>query len=152
MIKAVFLDAGPLGLVTKRKGQSAEVDDCRAWMEGLITAGIQVCVAEVTDYEIRRELIRAGKPDGLRRLDSLQSVVEYLPITTDAMRKAADLWAQVRNQRLGTSDAKALDADVIMAGQVLTCGREPSEIAIATKNIRHIARYVNASLWQDLVF
>jgi predicted nucleic acid-binding protein len=150
MVKAVFLDAGPLGLVTKRKGQSAEVDDCRAWMQGLIIAGIQVCVAEVTDYEIRRELIRAGALPGLARLDSLQALVEYLPITTDAMRKAADLWAQVRNLNLGTGDPKALDGDAIMAGQALTSGRDPAEIVIATTNVRHIARYVNAALWRDI--
>lgn len=151
MVKTVFLDAGPLGLVTKRKEHSSEVEACRAWLRGLIATGFQVCVAEVTDYEIRRELTRAGQTAGLQRLDELLLTVEYLPITTDAMRKAADLWAAVRNLSLQTGDPKALDGDAIMAGQALTSGRDPAEIIIATTNVRHISRYVAADLWQNIV-
>jgi predicted nucleic acid-binding protein len=100
---------------------------------------------------VRRELIRAGKTDGVSRLDLLQSVVDYLPINTEAMLRAADLWAQSRNQGVVTADAKALDGDVIMAAQVLTCGLPPAEIVVATTNIRHIAKYVNADMWRNIV-
>ncbi|HZO89831.1 MAG TPA: hypothetical protein VFB38_15995 [Chthonomonadaceae bacterium] len=57
MIQAVFLDEGPLSLVTQRRGKSSEVDACRLWMEMLLANGLRVYVPEITDYEVRRELI-----------------------------------------------------------------------------------------------
>ena len=151
MVQAVFLDAYPLSLVTQRRGKSAEADACRTWMKGLFDVGIPVCVAEVTDYEVRRELIRAGKTDGVARLDRLQSVIKFLPINTEAMLRAADLWAQARNQGVATADVKALDGDVIMAAQILTCGLPPTEIIVATTNVRHIVRHIAADLWSNIV-
>ena len=151
MVQAVFLDAYPLSLVTQRHGKSAEADACQAWMKGLFDAGIPVCVAEVTDYEVRRELIRSGKTQGVSRLDILKGVVDYLPINTEAMLRAAEMWAQARNRGVATADAKALDGDVIMAAQLLTCGLPAEEIIVATSNVRHIVNYVKADLWQNIV-
>lgn len=151
MVQAVFLDAFPLSLVTQRRGKSAEADACQVWLERLFHAGMPVYVAEITDYEVRRELIRSGKTTGVSRLDQLQAVVNYLPINTDAMLRAAELWAQVRNQGIATADPKALDGDVIMAAQILTCGLESTEIVVATTNVRHITRYVAADLWQNII-
>ena len=109
-----------------------------------------VYVAEVTDYEVRRELIRAGKVDGVRRLNALQSVTVYLPITTGAMLCAADMWAQARNRGVATADARSLDGDVVMAAQVQTCGLPADEIIVATTNVRHIANYVAADVWRNI--
>ena len=46
-------------------------------------------VPEIADYEVRRELIRANKVRGIGQLDALARLLEYLPITTTAMRQAA---------------------------------------------------------------
>ena len=151
MVQAVFLDAYPLSLVTQRRGKSAEADACQSWMTGLFDAGIPVCVAEITDYEVRRELIRSGKTEGVSRLDILQGVVDYLPINTEAMLRAAEMWAEARNRGAPTADTKAIDGDVIMAAQILTCGLPAEEIIVATTNVRHIARYVNADVWRNIV-
>ena len=50
------------------------------------------------DYEVRRELLRARKAEGLARLDALEEALEYLPLTSAAMRRAAELWAEARQQ------------------------------------------------------
>lgn len=42
---------------------------------------------------MRRELLRANKARGIARLDELSQLLEYLPITTAAMRQAALFWA-----------------------------------------------------------
>jgi hypothetical protein len=55
-----------------------------------------VLLPEIADYEVRRELLRAKKTQGLAHLDALGSLLEYLPITTSAMRQAALFWAQAR--------------------------------------------------------
>ena len=88
----MLLDAGPLSLVTHPR---AEIKNTRAaeWLVGLRSAGIAVRVPEIADYEVRRELLRAGKSKGLGRLDDLKQALGYLPLTTETMVLAAQFWA-----------------------------------------------------------
>ena len=55
--------------------------------------GVRVIVPEIVDYELRRELLRAGKTTSLQRLDQLiaHPVITYLRLTTSAMKRAAQL-------------------------------------------------------------
>src|SRR5579871_1387711 len=108
MTQNVFLDAGPLAMVTQRWGKSAEIDACKRWLEALLQQGWRVYVPKISDYEVRRELLRAKKTAGIARLDALHTVARYVPITTAAMLLAADLWAQARQQGIPTADEKAL--------------------------------------------
>jgi predicted nucleic acid-binding protein len=151
MLEAVFLDSGPLGLVTQRRG-IPHVDACRRWVDLLIKAGVRVMVPEVADFEIRRELLRSGKAQGIGRLDAFNTaaVDRFLPITSTAMRRAAELWADARNRGIPTADARALDADVVLAAQSLTAGFAPSDIVVASVNVRHISRYVRCERWTDI--
>jgi hypothetical protein len=64
------------------------------------------------------------------------------------MRKAAELWAQVRQQGRPTADPKELDGDVILAAQTLLLGTP--DVVVATTNVGHLARYVNAKHWQEV--
>lgn len=148
MLTAVFLDTGPLGLVTQRRGVP-DADACRQWVDALTNMGVLVIVPEIADYEMRRELIRSTKTHGLARLDAFNTaaVNRFAPITSTAMRCAADLWADARNRGIATADARALDGDVILAAQALTAGFAVPDIVVATTNVRHISRYVNCALW-----
>ncbi len=141
----VLLDAGPLGMLSNPNASVAN-RECYRWMESLIVKGIQVCVPEITDFEVRRELLRANKLQGVARLDTVKNNVRYLPITTAVMLKAADLWAQARRSGLPTADPKALDCDVILASQAL----EVNGI-VATDNVGHLGRFVEAKTWRDIV-
>lgn len=85
-----------------------------------MAAGHHLYVPEVIDYELRRELLRAGKTTSITRLDGLKTAFHYLPITTTAMLRAADLWAHSRLSGVPTGDPKKLDIDVILAAQALT--------------------------------
>lgn len=147
MSRAVVLDAGPLGMVTHRGGVP-EVDACKAWLLGLAERGVRVAIPEIADYEVRRELLRAGKTRGVERLDALVATFEYLPLSTAVMRQAAELWAEVRKRGEPTADPKAIDADVILAAQARAL--DASEIVIATTNVRHLSRLVEARLWRDV--
>ena len=104
----VLLDAGPLGLVTNPR-RSRQSVACAQWLQALVQHGSRVLVPEIADYEVRRELLRANKARGLARLDALANLLEYLPLTTAAMRQAAVFWAQARQQGRPTADDKALD-------------------------------------------
>ncbi len=115
----------------------------------MVARDTRVIVPEIADYEVRRELIQAGKVKGLARLDALVGVLEYLPLTTPAMRQAAAFWAASRRSGHPTAGDKALDADVILAAQAMTLGA--ADVVIATTNVGHLSRYAPAALWPDLV-
>ena len=71
MSKLIILDAGPLGLLTNPK-RTAKTIACQKWLQALVAAGHRVLVPEITDYEVRRELLRAKKVKGLGKLDAWQ--------------------------------------------------------------------------------
>jgi predicted nucleic acid-binding protein len=146
----VLLDAGPLGLVTNPRANHESLR-CKQWLVDLLSQGAQILVPEITDYEVRRELIRAGRAHGVTHLDQLKATSGYLPITTDAMLLAAELWAQARRQGQPTAPDLALDADVILAAQAkLLAQQQPEPVVIATTNVGHLARYVPARLWREI--
>lgn len=151
MSNVLFLDATPLGLAAHKPGHSPEVDDVLRFIHDLLANGWTVYIAEITDYEVRRELIRAGKTASVLRLDGLQNLLTYLPLTTDAVRLASDLWAQAQNGGWATADPKALDGDVILAAQALTLTPAPVRLLIATENVAHLSRYATAQDWRTIV-
>lgn len=147
MSRTVVLDAGPLGLVTNPKNSPQSLA-CAEWLQALVASGTQVILPEISDYEVRRELLRAQKLTGIGRLDALAGLLRYLPITTTAVRQAAVLWAKTRQQGQPTAGDKALDGDVILAGQALTL--DASDVVVATTNVGHLSRFVPADLWQNI--
>ena len=147
MSRIIVLDSGPLGLVTN-PGGSKEAAACGRWLLNAATGGAMVMVPEIADYEVRRELLRARRTAGIARLDALITQVEYLAITTSAMRQAATFWAEARQQGRPTAADPALDGDVILAAQAATLGQV--DVIVATTNARHLSRFVPAELWSDI--
>ena len=148
-MSVVFLDAGPLGMATNPKSRP-ENEDCRRWLARIVSQGTRVIIPEIADYEVRRELLRAGKSAGIARLDRFKTDFEYLPISTTAVLLAADLWARIRNTGMQTASDLALDGDVILAAQALTCGVRSNEILIATTNVGHLSRLAEAKSWREI--
>lgn len=144
----IVLDSGPLGLVTNPR-MSEQGIACLYWVQQSLAAGRRIVVPEIADYEVRRELLRANRHAGLARLDALVRQVDYLPITTSAMKLAAQLWAHARQQGRPTTDDRALDGDVILAAQVRTS--DFPQAVVATTNVRHLSQFVLAALWIELV-
>ncbi len=151
-VRIVVLDSGPLGLAAMSPVRPDAVR-CHAWLLALEMAGVLVAVPEVADYETRRELIRAGITGGIARLDALKKRFLYLPITTGAMLRAAELWAAVRVLGVPTAAPDALDGDCIVAAQALTASGPGDVVSIATKNVGHFGRFpgVDARVWDTIV-
>jgi predicted nucleic acid-binding protein len=142
--RIVLLETGPLGkIVNPRK--SPEVGE---WLDRLVDAGEEVFVPEIADYELRRGLLRLNDLTSIKRLDDLYSVLGYVPITTAAMRRAAQFWADARQRGYATAPDPALDADVILAAQAATLA---SGTVIATENVSHLRRYTTALLWDQII-
>ena len=146
MAKVILLDAGPLGMVTHPRANR----DIVAWLKGMLDSGATILVPEIADYEVRRELLRANKTTGVERLDKLKQTIGYLPISTQAMLLAAELWAQARNEGYPTADDKALDADVILAAQATSLDSIDDDPIIATTNVGHLSRFAQADEWQNI--
>jgi hypothetical protein len=75
MTRAVLLDSGPLGLVTA-PSRRPDARAGAAWLAGLKAGGNRIILPEIADYEVRRELLRAGKAASVRRLDALAQTAE----------------------------------------------------------------------------
>jgi hypothetical protein len=151
MSLAVVLDAGPLGLLCHRSGV-ALADECKTWFRTHHSRGTSFYIAEITDYEVRRELLRLNKSLSVLRLDALLTTAAdtYLPLTTPAMRKAAALWATARQRGQPTADPKELDADVVLAAQVLTTAFVQTDVFVATGNVGHLSMFLRAADWRTI--
>lgn len=141
MNRPIVLDAGPLGRIAHPRPNKEII----LWLQTILSAGATVIVPEITDYEVRRNLLLAGLTLSVERLDALKESLVYLPLQTEVMLKAAGLWAEARKLGQPTADPKALDGDVILAAQVLSVGG-----IIATENVGHLSRFVEAYHWTDI--
>jgi hypothetical protein len=145
----VLLDAGPLGMVTNPKS-SSENEACKKWLERLAYNGSEIVIPEIADYEVRRELLRAGKLSGIDRLDALKGMLRYDPITTQVMLRAAEFWATARNAGRQSAADVSLDADMILAAQAGALVHAGDETVIATTNVRHLVLFAPARVWRDI--
>ncbi len=76
----------------------------------------------------------------------------HLVLTTDAIIKAAEFWAFLRQTGLPTSSADSLDADAIFAGQTALAGQPGDIVTIATTNLAHLNRFpgIDAQTWDRI--
>lgn len=154
----VILDSGVLGLLASPIQDASEEDEneiyqCTEWFYYLLSKGVYVVTSEISDYEVRREFIRI-KSDGLVILDDLRNKIEFLPLTTQVMKKAAEFWADVRQNHVRTADDKNIDADMIISAQwsILSDESPGRVVFIATKNMRHMKIFAkeNAQEWMNI--
>lgn len=141
MIEAMVLDTGILGMATHPRANA----DFAKWFDHMLRTDHRMIIAEVADYELRRELIRAGKDISIERLNRLKSTLTYRPITTPVMLRAAQLWAESRKRGQPTADSKELDCDVILAAQAIEAGA-----IVVTENIGHLSQFVETMSWKAI--
>ena len=147
----ILLDAGPLGILTNPKATPINLE-CGQWMKELLLKNYRVILPEIADYEVRRELIRAKRLEGIHRLDDWKSRLEYQPLTTATMLKAAEFWAEARQTGKPTASPEALDGDVILAAQASLIAESQGDriVVVATTNVGHLERFVKAKYWQAI--
>ncbi len=151
MSLTVFLDAGPLGLITNPKKTPITIAVAQ-WVFDMEAAGHRFLVPAIADYEVRRELVRVGKATGIARLNAFNAAEpdRFLSVTNTALILGADLWARARNAGTATADPKELDGDVLIAAQALDMGLPTSDFIIATVNVGHLSLFAPADLWTNI--
>ena len=154
----VLLDSGVLGLLCSpvrdiSQPEISEVYQCKRWLESLLARSTYVVTSEISDYEVRRELIRI-KSEGLESLDNFKNVFDFLPMTTEILKKAAEFWAEARQNHIPTAEDKNIDADMIISAQwSILCEEYPGQgVFVATTNLKHLQIFVgeNALEWRDI--
>lgn len=154
----VILDSGVLDLLASpiqdaSEQEENEIGQCTQWLYSLLSKGVYVVTSEISDYEVRREFIRI-KSEGLATLDSLRDMIDFLPLSTEVMKKAADFWADVRQNHIPTANDKNIDADMIISAQwsLLSEQFPGRSVFIATKNIKHLKIFAqeNAQEWINI--
>jgi predicted nucleic acid-binding protein len=158
MTTVILLDAGPLGLVTHPAG-GEDARLCKEWFEDELASGSRICIPAIADYEVRRELVRAGRRKSIEKLDDLIHQISYIPLLEETIRTAAELWADANRKGLPTAPPASLDADCLLAAQArtfLSLNRshrwvkltrdervQGVNVVIATTNAGHLGRYAN---------
>jgi predicted nucleic acid-binding protein len=147
MGRIIVLDTGPAGKIA----HPSIAPDVRQWLLERAAAGDKISLPEIVDYELRRSFlleIRRGRSSfvtSLQRLDELRQNSIFLPLDSDVMLRAAELWAETRIRGKPTADDKALDGDVILAAQALQI-----DGTIVTENPGHLALFAKVERWQQV--
>ena len=141
-----MLDTGPAGMIAHPHANP----DLTQWVLAVLAAGDIVVLPEIVDYELRRSFLleiargHATFRRSLQRLNQLRATLAFLPLSSDAMLKAADLWAQARRIGKPTADLKELDGDVILAAQTFQVNG-----AVVTDNPGHLGIFVPTLNWRE---
>jgi predicted nucleic acid-binding protein len=145
----ILLDSGPLGLMV-RAPNKPQVVRCIAWLNDIATTGATIVIPEIAHYEVRRELLRIRAVGSQRRLDFALDPSRgfiHLPLTTDAIIKAAEFWAFIRQAGVPTASP-----DALLAGQAAIAGQPGDTVTIATTNLAHLNRFpgIDAQTWDQI--
>lgn len=136
MSQVIVPDTNPLSQLAHPKINP----NIQKWLKSLNKETV-IKVAEVTDYEVRRELLRTGKQKSIDKLNKFNESVGLITINSAVMKKAAELWAWTRNRGKPTASNQSLDGDVILVSQAIIQLNNFEQITIATTNIKHISLF-----------
>jgi predicted nucleic acid-binding protein len=147
MTVAWVLDTNVLGeLCHPNRDESASAVE---WMKSKLNSEEDelICIPAIADYELRREYCHRLKDDqspvtakSVDRLDNLIDQLDYLELSTESLRKAAEFWGQSRASGNPTASKAALDGDAILAAQVVDLDHDAR---VVTTNVGHL------SVWLD---
>ena len=154
MARLILLDSGPLGMIV-RAPSKPQIVRCIMWLRTVAVSGATVVIPEIAHYEVRRELFRIRAIGSLRRLEYFldpSGGLVHLTLSTEAMIKAAEFWALLRQSGIPTSSPDSLDADAILAGQAALAGQPGDTVTIATTNLAHLNRFpgIDAQSWDQI--
>jgi toxin FitB len=141
----ILLDTTLLWLIVHPRG-GPDAHALRNLLVRRLQAGDRVGIAEICDYEARRELIRKNATTQIANLNHFIQTNIYVPLDTDTMRDAATIWASLRRRGRPTASDPALDGDVILGAQAIRQGAH----VVTTQNFSHLCHICNAVDWRNL--
>jgi predicted nucleic acid-binding protein len=100
MSRVILLDAGSLGIVTKRRGVP-DAEACRAWVACCLRQGAHILVPAIAYYEVCRELERMRNTTGLARVEAFCSAVPDRYCPSPILRSGSAVGCGRRRARRG---------------------------------------------------
>lgn len=145
MKRVAFLDSGVLGKVVNPHPNS----DTLRWLYFVKNQKINLRVAEIIDYELRRNFILEGLQKSINKLNQFKQREQFISITSESLLEASEIWAKLRGEAKATADIKNIDVDVILAAQAFSLKNDFEEIIIVTTNASDISRfsYLGIQVW-----
>jgi predicted nucleic acid-binding protein len=150
----ILIDSGILGQLC-RPNLDRETLALKSWFDRVLIRA-NVVSSKICDYEVRRGLLLAQKQglvaDGLPILDDLYQLIDFLTVDDRILDLASEIWATARENGQPMAGDRNLDADTIICAtwQDLAERYPGQEVVIVTTNLRHLSRFANAVVWQDL--
>ena len=85
-------------------------------------------------------------------LAELEKLIDFIPITEEDIDIACQLWADSIIVGIQVAPQQDINFDLIICSQWQRLKTESPgrEITIATHNIRHLKRFAQAELWENL--
>ena len=154
--KFLILDSYPLGNAALSLDETqlgaTEGGRCRRWMADCEANGTILIVPAICYYEEVRELYRRQATSKIARFQNFCfDVNRFLPLSSEQLTFAGQLWAQVRRTGQTTADPHSLDGDCILAAQVLSVGMATGDYAVVTRNPKHLTRLgLPAEAWENI--
>jgi len=151
----VFIDSGVLGLLSS-PNEKLEVKQCQEWLYSLLSKGVYLISSDLCGYEVRRSFllnsIRGASNQSIDNLNNLDNLINFLPLTKSVTQQAAQLWAISRFQGIPTANPKNIDVDVIIAAQcqLMQAENPARNLVVATTNVKHLSRFINAQKWFEI--
>ena len=152
MARFYVLDASPLMLACRARSVEHVRESARFvdWKARALEHGARFIVPAVADFEVRRKLLHLRDLKAVDRLDDVIGRMTNLDIAPGVMKTAAELWAAARSAGRSLGDDRELNADVILAAQVLRFAGAGDRVTVVTENRDHLALFVDAWSWKDL--
>jgi hypothetical protein len=155
----VFLDTNILGLICNKNISFDECQQCKKWFDTLFLRGVRIVTSDLCHYEVMRGLIDSSirsneAAPGIKSLELLKvdGFLEFLPVSTEALDLAANLWARAFTSGQTTRDEKDIDIDIIISAQYQLLRDEfpGQQVIMATTNLKHLSIFCDAANWRDI--
>lgn len=138
MKKLIIPDSGPLGEITNAKLDKK----VEKWKNFIEKQEYYLRIAEINDYELRRNYLLEDLDKSLNRLNRYKQTKQFIPLNSEMLLVACELWAWSRSKGFPTSDSKRLDGDTILVAQALSQKDEFDQVIIVTNNLKHFVNFI----------
>jgi predicted nucleic acid-binding protein len=155
----VFIDTNILGLISNENTLFEEAQQCKKWFSTLLRRSVRVITSDLCTYEEMRGLLSSSilnkeVAPGIKSLEFLRAdgFLEFLPVSTEALDLAAELWARASTSGQTTRDEKDIDIDIIISAQYQLLRDEfpGQQVIMATTNLKHLSIFCEAAHWRDV--
>ncbi|MDJ0742465.1 MAG: hypothetical protein QNJ32_03770 [Xenococcaceae cyanobacterium MO_167.B27] len=143
--RIILLDTGVLGKICHKKLDN----NITKVLNYLQQEKIGLRVAEISDYELRRNFLLESLDKSIGKLNKFRKTDRLLFFDTETMIIASEIWAEIRKQGNPTENKDSLDGDVILAAQACQLKEYYEEVIILTTNAKDIAKfnYLGLKTW-----